>query len=235
MAFSIQIADANFTQSLGSITLPSRSGLVAEYIFGETQAKSVINRAGSGLASATVTGTPFIGSNYAEIRSGASYGDVAFNMGLSCPLNATMILVAKNTTLCPAYMHIFNSVYTGFANYTNVPTLYNSQGGALNVVADMANPAHTDYAFYAGQLPNSSNAAIYRYDSGVLSVNTAEAAGGTRDNTNLKIGGTTAFGGVGIARIAYAALYSRVLTASEIDAAYLSLKSYLVSRSVVVS
>lgn len=234
MSLSIQISDADFSQVVASLSLPDRSGLVAEYTFGTSEAKSIVNRATPGLASMTVVGAPTYGSNYARITSGAS-GSNGFNTGVVTPTNATIIVVVRKNTSCPVFMST-GSMYSGFLNYSNAPALYNNQAGTDANVANVAVPAHSDFAFFAGRMQNSGLGEIYTYASGVLTTNTAETAGDAgRSTETLKIGTTITNGGNGIADMAYAAVFERVLSAAEITAAYASLKAYLATRGVVVS
>jgi hypothetical protein len=237
MALSIQISDADFTQVIASLSLPDRSGLVAEYTFGESDAKSIVNRAAPGLASMTLVGSPVYGSNYAEIKSGGAYGSVGFNTGVSCPTDATMIVVVRKKTALPVFFAELSGTYDGFLNYTSAPALYNNQSGTLSNVANVAVPAHTDFAFFAGRMPKGQNGEIYTYASGVLTTDIAETAGGSgsRGVGPLLIGTSISNGGSGVADIAYAALFERVLSAAEVASAYASLKAYLATRGVTVS
>lgn len=233
MALSIQIKDAQFVNKIGSLTLPDRTGLVAEYIFGKDAATSTINFAGTG-GNLTVVGTPVFGDGYAEIKSGSGYGDVGFDTGLTVPSNATMIVVAKNTTLCPGYFKT-SANFTGFMNYQYTPSIYNAQSGTLANVANLPLPTHSDFAFYAGLMPLADFGEIYIYEDGAPSVAIAETAGGNKSGSPLSIGTTTPSSGNGVANIAYAAMFDRVLTAQEIEDAYLSLKAFLATRDVIVS
>ena len=234
MPVSIQIAGAEFANVIGSLSLPSRVGLAGEYIFGGTEADCIKNRARPGLASMTKVGTPAIGANFVEIRS-STPGNNGFDTGLVCPPDATIIVVVKKDTGMPVFMSTA-SPFSGFHNYlgTNV-LLYNSQSGTAAGVADVLAPTHTDYAFYAGAMPAGGLGKIYNYVSGVLATNVAEINGGARGTDTLKIGTSLASGGVGVAKMAYAALYDRVLTEAEVAAAYASLKGFLATRAVVVS
>lgn len=233
MSLSIQIKDALFVNKVGSLTLPDRTGLVAEYVFGKDAAASTINFAGTGVSS-KVVGEPFFGDGYAEIKVGGGYGDVGFETGLTVPSNATMIVVAKNTIACPGYFKTA-STFTGFLNYQSAPSIYNSQSGTETSVANLPKPTHDDFAFYAGLMPLADFGEIYIYEEGVPSVAIAEVAGGNRGASTLSIGTTTPSSGHGVAHIAYAAMFDRVLTAQEIENAYLSLKTFLATRGVIVS
>lgn len=233
MALSIQISDADFTQVVTSLSLPDRAGLVAEYTFGESQAKSVINRAAPGLASMTLISTPVYGSNYAEVFTSGATGN-GFETGIPCPQDATIITVVKKVSGFPGLFHAKGT--TGFHNYTNVPAVYNSKSGALTVTADLPVPASTDFVFYAGTLPAGNKSKLYIYEGGVLSTNLAEVNGDARPATTFVIGGPSYnSSGAGTARVAYSALFDRVLSDAEVAAAYTSLKAYLATRGVTVS
>lgn len=234
MALSIQISDADFSQVIASLSLPDRSGLVAEYAFGGNAAKSVVNRAAPGLASMTEISTPLYGSNYAEISAVGSTGN-GFETGVVCPQDATIITVVKKVSQFPGFFHAKGT--TGFHNYTSVPAVYNSLTGALSFAADLPVPASTDFVFYAGTLPAGNKAKLYIYEGGILSTNLAEVNGGNiRPAGTFVIGGPTYnSSGAGTARVAYTALFNRVLSDGEVAAAYTSLKTYLATRGVTVS
>lgn len=235
MALSIQISDAEFTQIVASLSLPNRNGLMAEYIFGENEAKSRVNRAVPGSAAMTPVGVAAYGPNYAEIRSGPTHGSIGFDTGIVPPRDTTILVVARSTTTCPVYMST-NAPFTGLHNYLNAPSLYNSNSGAPPTVPTVQNPAHASFAFYAGSLPFGDKPTIRTYADGALTAATGTGNGGSlRPATPWMIGTTLANGGNGIARIAYAAAFDRVLTAAEIERAYLSLKAFLATRDVVVS
>lgn len=235
MSLSIQIADASFNQVVASLSLPDRAGLLAEYVFGGNEAQSLVNRAAPGLAAMTPIQTPVYGSNYAEISTlNASVGN-GFETGLLCPANATIITVVQKVTDFPAFF--FAKSTTGIHNYQSVPAVYNSASGTLSVAADLPVPASTDFVFYAGTLPLGDKSKLYIYEDEVLSTNVAEVKGGVnRPATTFTIGGPVHnSAGEGTARVAYSALFERVLSDAEVASAYTSLKAYLGSRGVTVS
>ena len=236
MALSIQVAGASFANVLASLGLPDRAGLVGEWVLGTDEAKSIVNRANPSGPSMTVVGTPTYGAGYARVMSGP-YGNRGFDTGLTLAGNSTIIVVWKKNTACPTLVYAQGGgTYEGFINYSNVPSLYNSQSGTLSNVANIAVPSHTDYSFMAGLMPRGGLGKIYSYAEAELTTNVAEVNGGvTPAGASLKIGTTITNGGAGIADVAYAAVFNRLLDDDEIAAAYETNKAYLALRGLVVS
>lgn len=234
MALSIQVAGASFTNVVASLSLPDRTGLVGEWTLGTDEAKSIINRANPSGPTATVVGAPTYGDGYARVRS--SSGSDGFNTGVALPNNATIIVAWKKNTGCPVLFGSNVGAFEGFTNYGSAPLLYNSQGGVASSVADISVPSHTDYSFMVGILPLGGLGKIYIYAADELTTNTAEVAGGaSRTGASLLFGTTMTNGGVGIADVAYGAVFARLLSDDEIAAAYASVKAYLALRELVVS
>lgn len=234
MGLSILVPDASFSQVVSSLTLPDRTGLVGEFVLGGTQAESITNRAAPSLADMTVVGSPTYGVGFAKVRSGGAYGSIGFDTGLTTPENPTLIVLVRKDTLFPVALG--SAGFNGFVNYNNQPSLYNSMSGTLSNVPQVSVPGHTDFAFFAGLLPKGAPGQIYTYASGALTTNTGETNGGaSRGTETLKIGTTLENVGIGIADVAYAAVFERLLSADDIDDAYLSLKAFMATRGVTVS
>lgn len=236
MGISIQIQDAEFTNVISSLSLPDREGLIAEYTFGESDAKSLPNRASPGAIALTKVGAPAYGDNYAEITAGGTYGSNGFDTGIKSPDNATIITVVKKDVSLPPFIST-NANFAGFHNYQATVNLYNSQSGTTANVADVPIPAHTDFAFFCGLLPLGGFGKIYAYTGGALTTATAETASVSARSKveNFKIGTSLVNAGSGRAKVAYTAIFDRLLSDAEIAAAYASLKAYMTTRGVVVS
>lgn len=236
MALSIQVAGASFPNILASLSLPDRTGLIGEWVLGTDEAKSIVNRANPSGPPMTVVGAPTYGAGYARVSSGAVAGSHGFDTGIPREGSETIIVVWKKNTGCPVLLGTQQTVSEGFVNYTSVPALYNSQGGTTANVANIAVPSHTDYSFMAGLMPLGGLGKIYAYADDELTTNVAETNGNaTVSGSSLKIGTTVGSGGLGIADIAYAAVFNRLLSDVEIAAAYGSIKAYMALRGLVVS
>ena len=234
MALSIQIPGADFSHTVASLSLPDRSGLIGEYIFGENYTKSRKNRAGPSALDLTVMNTSGAGVSYGENYAAVSHvpgQNFGFGTGIATPENATLITVFRVLSGCQPF--ITTGGYNGFHNYGQFPNLYNSGSGTLK--ANLPAVTSSKYVFYAGQMPGGDKATIWGAAAGALVSNTDAANGGPlpRSTTSLEIGTTTAGNaGTGTGRVAYTAIFNRVLTNAQIAAAYASLKTFLTGRGL---
>src|SRR5690606_25686226 len=137
-----------------SLTLPSRDGLLGEYLFGGSKASSIKNWAGSGapdMSQINNAGATVYGSNYASIAASVSSNSYGFDTGIPVPNDCTLITVAQKHPAHATPPSMPGSNLAGFINYGGVPHLYNSGSGVLRAKL----PAITSekFVFYAGQMP----------------------------------------------------------------------------------
>jgi hypothetical protein len=237
MGIAIRATGANFSKFVSSLTLPDRDGLLAEYHLGTSDAASLVNHANSA-APMTVVGTPVHSTYYTSVRSGGVFGSHGFETGLTAPANFTVLSLVRKDSGFPGFMCRTDSgFFSGFLNYSNKPMFYNEQNGLEASVADLAVPAHSDFFLLAGTAPLAQVGNIYKWEAGVRSGSTAEVAGQpSRGATGtFKIGTTDALFGTGKVDFAYGALFERVLTTDELDAAYTALKAFFTDRGLTVS
>lgn len=233
MPVSIRIPNSSFTYGIASLSLPNRNGLIGEFIFGGDAAKSTKNRASPLSPPSALVATPTYGANYAQIKSGGAYGSVGFDLGFVCPRDATVIAIVQKEVSLPAFMGSDVGGFVGFYNYANTPALYNSQSGSAAQVASLPLVTSNKFVFYAGKMPIGGKGIIYGAEAGSLvSVESPNAGAATRGAGTLKVGTSLTNAGLGTARIAYAAIFERVLTTPEIESAYASLKAFLTLRGV---
>lgn len=237
MGQSIQIADASFSKVLASLTLPDRTGLIAEYLFGTDFSTSSRNLANYAVPLLQV-GTPTYGSNYARVRSGT--GGFGFNTQITPLADCTIIdirgassnYMASTYMLCAGEVGMYhrsgNTIFKG-GTYADL------SHGAIN---NAYNPA-SDFTFTAGVTSDGSGfAKHYKGDvtTGVLSVGTA---------ANARTGTSTGIAYLGTANCsstvnnidhshAYLAIFNRVLTQAEVDAVYQTLKPFMARRGITI-
>lgn len=232
MGVSTRIAGASFANTLASLSLPDRNGLVGEFVFGTDFDTSKINLANPALP-LTKEGTPTYGTNYARVLSGP--GGYGFITGLIPSLTSTHILIRKRPS---GYSNqgIATTAYGsgglwGFYDYGSAESrFYRSPTSQFGTGASSALPTVGTSFFEAGVWEGSTGDAArkYSYPSGIRveSVDTTPAPAGNPGQ--IFIGGTAAYSTVSTPYdIHYYALYQRVLTPAEIDAAYVSLKVFM--------
>lgn len=235
MSVTIKSSTATFPLSnqLTSLTLPSRVGLVSEFILGGSEAASIRNHANAA-APLTVVGTPTYNANSVTVASGG-YGNNGFDLGVAPPQSdITMLLIRKKASTGTDINAFSNGSYLGFYGY-NGADFYNTQSGTAPSIANLSRPTHSNFYLQIGTGSLAGKGTVSLYTDGVLTSNTGTANGGSsRGTTSLKIG-TDISNVNGIGEVAYAALYSRILSAAEIAAAYASLKAYFAFKGVTVS
>lgn len=235
MPNSIQIAGATFSNTLTSLTLPDRTELLGEYIFGGTQAESIKNRANPALP-LTVVGTPTYTAHGAVTTNGSN----GFLTGISGGADITLLAIRKlpssiNFTCAVGNDTNSNQLY-GLAQYNGTTYLFDSVGFTTgeNNGAQLAAPASdTSYFMQAAVTKSGSLSRIYQYASGVQSFDDASLAM-TRIPAEIRIGGGSGSNAGFTCEIAYVAIYDRALTAAEVQAAYASLAAYYSSLGVTL-
>lgn len=232
MGVSIKLPQETFSKSkiVTSLTLPNRSGLVSEFVLGGSQALSIRNLADVA-SPLTVTGSPTYLDN-SVVLSYSGYGNHYFSESKNVPnTDMTLISIRKKPSAGKSGVVTITGGFTGFLDYTGTD-FYNTQSGTGSVVADLTMPTHGNFFFEAATGPYSAKAKLYLYTDGVLATADAEGNGSTRNAAPFVIGAS--FGG-GIGEHAFMAVYNRILTAAEIEQAYLAMKAYYAARGVTVS
>ena len=239
---SIQIASASFTNGLkASLTCPDRTGLRGEYLLRENATRSIRNIANLAAPAALIgAGTPVYNTNSVILSGSASYGNgiAGIDTGLLHTPDVTVIAVRKKllagaSASSNTYLGASNNGFRGLQEYMGW-SFYNNQGGTPPAVAALAVPADTDFHFVAGVGKNAEKGIIYLASGGVMSSNEGNTAGSawvTSANT-IKVCGIA---GNYQMELAYAAVYDRVLTPTQITEAYEALKAYFATRNIVVS
>lgn len=235
MGQSIQVAGANFSKVIASLTLPDRSGLVGEYLFGGDFAKSSRNLANADLPLLQV-GSPVYGENFARVQSGsAGFG---FNTQITPLIDCTIIDIRgpSSNSSASAYMLAAGSMgmYHRAGNYLFKGGTYSTlDQGALNNAGDGA------WNFTAGvSNVGGGIAKHYRGNAATGALNEATAA-------NARTAGSTGPAYIGtpncsstVAGVqhshAYLAIFNRILTTAEIEAAYQSLKPFMSRRGILI-
>lgn len=216
----LRFEGANFTKTNKSLTLPSHAGRVAEYIYGVDAAQSTFNIANPSVP-ASVVGTVTYG-NYHAVISNVN----GFDLGFAPGRDTTAILCVKIASGCSNWL-VSHNQYEGYLNYTNVPAVYNANGGGLDATADLAAPVHGNFFVTAATMPLSLKAKLHIWTDGVRAENEAEVNGGsTRSTETWKMGTPIGSAGSGTTHAAYAALFDRILTNTELEAIYTSLKAF---------
>ena len=235
MANSIQISGATFANTLTSLTLPDRSALLGEYVFGGTQAASIKNRANPSKP-LTVVGSPTYTSNSVVTTNGAN----GFLTGISGGADITLLAIRKlpssvNFTVAVGNDTNTNQIY-GLTQYQGITYLYDSVGvtaGISNGAKISAPASGTSYFMQAAVTKSGSLSRLYQYASGVQSFNDA-ALSFTRVPAEIRIGGGSGSNAGTTCEIAYVAIFDRALTSSEIQSAYASLAAYYASLGVTL-
>lgn len=234
MGNSIQISGATFANALTSLTLPDRSDLIAEYVFGGDATESVKNRANSS-APLTAVGAATYSSNSVTTTGLSTY----FTTGLTPGQNSTHIIVRKAPSTGVFILDFGNDdnlegAALGFGSYSGSSIFYDTRGyTSMTAPPNLAFPSvGSSFVFQAGVHNTQVAARLYQYASGVQSFDDGVVKAITP--APIYIGSKAT--GSGVTReIAYAAIFNRSLSAAEIAAAYTSLKAYLATRGVTVS
>lgn len=234
MGNSIQIAGATFANALTSLTLPDRTDLIAEYLFGVDATESVKNRANPSAPLAAV-GAATYSSNSVTTTGMSNY----FTTGLTPGQNSTHIIVRKAPSAGGFIVDFGNDddigvATLGFGSFSGNSIFYDTRVySSTTTPPNLAFPSvGSSFVFQAGVHNTQVAARLYQYAAGVQSFDDGVVRAITP--APIYIGGKAS--GSGITReIAYAAIFNRSLSSAEIAAAYSSVKAYLATRGVTVS
>lgn len=238
---SIQLANGSFAVNglKATLTVPDRTGMLGEYLFGTDGTHSTRNMANNAVPlTPTGAGTPVYNAASILLSGSASYGNgiAGYDTGMSFPSDVTMVVVRKKLasgTLASTTVPWFGSgAYRGLMDYDNWD-FYNNQSGVPPAVGKVAEPADTNFHFAAGVGPNAGQGTMYVATGGVITSSTGTTAGAAQAAGSPTIKLCPA--GNYQMELAYAAIYNRALSGAEITSLYASLQAYLASRGVTVS
>jgi len=243
MSLSLKIKDATFTNFFSSLTLPNRSGLVGEYVFGTDAATSGRNRV-TGLVDGTAINTPTFDANTMGVKSSLTSGqEYGLQLTLVPTADVTLLAVfAKGTKAQPLVNTTMAAADTGFYLTSSTTSFDNGYvDGATDQanIASAAYPASPTYLFGAGIGRIGSVGKLILYTSGVAASDVGTRTDASRGATPFRLGGYVggSFGGGNDVetRIAYLAIFNRMLTDDEVAAAYAQLKAYYSVSGLTVS
>lgn len=235
MGITIQIADANFSRSLTSLTIPDRRGLVGEYILGGNAVTSVVNHANADLPLSLI-GTPTYGPNYARVLSGT--GGYGFATGIVPATDSTHILIRKRPSGYVEQAIVGNSgaALVGFYDRSNSLSIFHNRETGIANGAQSALPVAGTSFFEAGvSAPGAGFGRKYHYAAGVQveSVSATPAVASVEMLPFLI--GAIAYSTVATPYdIHYYACFNRTLTPTEIDDVYRSLKAFMAARGITI-
>ena len=241
---SLQLTTATFTGGASSVSLtcPDRTGLIGEYLLRADAVRTIRNGANPSVpASLTGAGTPVYAANSLKFSGAAGYGNgiAGLDTNLLFPAELTLIAVRKPVaagTLTNALISWFGSAgfpqFLGLAEYDGL-NYYNFQQGTPPAVPKLVTPVDTDFHFVAGSGPALGVGTVYCATAGVMStaVGTTSGLAKSTGAVTIKLCPAANYQ----MDLAYAAVYNRVLTATQIAAAYATLKDYFSGRGLVVS
>jgi hypothetical protein len=242
----IDLPAASFAAIADGFMAPVSGGLIGWYFHGGTLEKSLRNLAG-GLA-ATQQGAVSIGENW--IRATPLINYIQTNHAETADMTLLSVFRTDQNFASAAARPIMVSNYTGspsrgFSLYvpgasgSTTPAtglLRNTVGYAAGVVnASLTVPDMTRWTFAAGTVQAGVGQSIYNMTTG-QKASVAEAAGATRNigDQMFRIGSSYSTNFVGPSDIAFTALYSRALSAAEIDKIYQFMKGYFARRSMAI-
>jgi hypothetical protein len=236
MGQSIQIAGAAFSKIIASLTLPDRSDLIAEYIFGVDFASSSRNLANPDLPLLEV-GVPTYGDNYARVASGS--GGYGFNTQVVPVPDCTLLNIRGPSSAPSASTYLAGKTNLGFYHRSNN---YIVKGGTY---ADLSHGAVNNgtadaWSFAAGVTTHADGFARHFRGNAATGVLTegvaANARTGTSTTGSLYIGTEQLSSTVADVQCshAYFAAFNRLLTAAEIDAAYQTLRVFFARRGIAI-
>lgn len=253
MGQSIKIAGATFTNFFSSLTLPDRTGLVGEYLFGGDATASCRNRANPGSPATVVPSTA--GSPVSPTYDDASAlvqtyettaGSWGFNLGFASGDQGTVIAVSRHVSgsLTQVISTDAGPIYgtIGAVGLYDNGEVRRMRGGArsgsvqVNADADLAAAGPTQYLFAAGTYVKGTSTTIFGYANGTLVKTVNSDVSITYNTSPFLVGGLSGINGNrGSSRVAYVAAFSRVLSDADIDAAYEQIKAFMVTRGIEVS
>lgn len=246
MSFVIKIPNATFDSSkaFSSLTLPDRTSLVGEFILGGTAASSTRNRANVAAPASLVNGGSITyASNYATVLN-SSAGSYGFDTGINPSVARTVIAISSRNIgfACHAgfgdgSVGLWNDWNTGVFSFSN-----NYTNGATDQAVIARTPPADDSTtmfFQAGSGATSGVGKLYVGKSGVLVTDSGTSTSVNLQVTPYKIGAVdnAAFGGgTGtVKRVAYAAIFERILSDAEVQKIYTQLTAFYANRGLAVN
>jgi hypothetical protein len=228
MAISLKLTGASFRKPAASIALPDRRGLIYEFVFGGSLARTRVNLA-TGKDTLVQVGSPVFNSNSVTIGSGNTNENGFSGLWLPPTLNFSIVTIRKKPATydgASVFHSPDGSLSVGFlgASGNTYLDFWNTRGVAYPDTARGDMPTHTNFFFQAGVGPDQGLGKLFVGTGGTVTKSTATQPGTDRYPTPLCIGGN---GGVfGTHEIAYAAMFGRLLSDSEVGDIYASLKAW---------
>lgn len=249
MSLSLKIKDATFTNFFSSLTLPNRSGLIGEYIFGVDAATSLRNHANPALPAVvepSTAATPVYPSYDANTVTCMAYETTAssygINTGLTAPADCTVLVIRSVTGGFQKSLTAHKSTHIGAIGFNESGSGFSfrngSAGGTVDVTSVVAYP--TPYAgnfYFSAGVGRSTAAGVNQtYINGVKTTVTSSNTPISRNGDPFMVGGLTNTNSMrGACTVAYGAIFNRLLSDAEIDAAYVQLKAFYAGRGLAVS
>jgi hypothetical protein len=228
-----------------SVTVPDLEGLIAEYWLGVDGATSKKNRANGGsdlidLASALA---PTYSAKYATVRNDSTLGaSRGLDSAIVAPDALTIAVLMRQAQLVNGFnvLRVFgsdNSAIGGIGGPTN--GYYSFWNGFPDGAVDEAHVAYgsadTDFHLVVGVGLIGQVGKVYAYNGGVATTDLATRTDAARGATTIKLGGFTTSGYQGQVDVAWAAAFSALKTAAQVDALYASVKAWAQARGLSVS
>jgi hypothetical protein len=243
-AFATKLTTATFSNALKGLRLPNRRKLVGEYVFGDSEAESIKNRANPS-APLTVQGTSTYNANSVIVRSSATVG-FGFLTGIKPADDATLIVIRKNPTIAsqPEFIGTrASSQLFGIREFGG--NIYGSNGeSSLTQGASRTKPSAGSIFFEAvvlsrqnPQLVSGGYGKLYYYSSGQQVATSATVnPTGRRSIAQVCIGSTSLTDSITTnnLEIYFVAIYQRTLSSAEIDAAYQALVTWYAGKGITV-
>lgn len=245
MGAQLLLSGMDFTANPMGFAAPVPNKLEYWNYFGGAAAKTANNNV-VGKSKGTVVGTPVVASNYVTFVGNTAY----VVTGLVDQSEVTFLAVARPTAGDGAkYRYLIGSfASTAGANVgSNLyldnqtiprPTIAaarNNAGTDANVANAVTGETDTSgFAFYAGRI----GASLHRVDDKTRNLNSVGSVANPRSTPNgvpYRIGDDAGVVSTGSVDFAWAAIYSRVLTDTELQTVYVNVQSYLGnSRSILI-
>lgn len=245
MSLSIKLPSSSFTKFFTSLTLPDRTGLLGEFVIGGTQAASIRNRAApSSPATVVNAGSITYSANYATVLN-SNAGSYGFNTGILAPAACSVIAISSRNVSFAMHTYPIGAGSTGLWNDFNT-AIFTFSNGQSNGATDQAQVARTPPAedsttmfFQAGVGDIGSVGKMFVGKSGALVSDVGTATWATRHAGPFYIGGvddTNFGGGAGtVKRVAYAAVFNRLLSDAEVASIYAQLTAFYANRGLAVN
>lgn len=242
MGVLLTVKNADFSTNAIAFSAPVADGLEYWNYFGDTT-KTGRNLV-PGKSAGTVVGTPAMGSGFATFTNSSNY----VVTGVTDQREVTLLSVARANTPSQNLSKAMISTYNGGGGTAAGSSLFfGGGGGAQATVAAARNSGGTDAPVVTSitQDPNTFGfftsrigAAYHRIDDKTHNLSGSGSVANPRSAANgqlYRVGGfVSGFTAGGLADIAFAAIYSRVLTDAEVDAIYQRVKTYLAGKGITI-